>query len=56
MRISSSVLAIPAKTILDGGTPAASARSISPPETVSAPAPAAASVRITARLLFALTA
>ena len=56
MAISSRLLATPANTIRSGGTPAASARCSSPPETISAPAPASARVLITARLLFALTA
>ena len=39
-----------------GGTPAASARWISPADTVSAPAPSRASVAITAMLPLAFTA
>ena len=41
---------------LAGGTPARSARYSSPPETISAPAPARAKVEITPRLALALTA
>ena len=55
-RISSRVLPTPEKMIFRGGTPARSARYSSPPETISAPAPARASVEITPRLELALTA
>ena len=55
-RISSRVLPTPEKMIFFGGTPARSARWSSPPETMSAPTPARASVAITARLEFALIA
>ena len=53
-RISSRVLPTPEKMIFFGGTPARSARCSSPPETMSAPAPALARVEITARFEFAL--
>jgi len=52
--ISSRVLPTPEKMIFFGDTPARSARCSSPPETISAPAPALASVAITARLELAL--
>ena len=54
--ISASVLPTPEKTMRSGGTPAASARRISPSETMSAPAPSSARVRSTARLELAFTA
>ena len=45
---SSAVLPTPENMIFSAGTPAASARFSSPPETTSAPAPSRASVAITA--------
>ena len=54
--ISSALLPTPEKIMLSGAMPAASARRISPSETTSAPAPASAKVRITARLALAFTA
>ena len=53
---SSAVLPMPENMIFSGGTPAASARFNSPPETTSAPAPSRASVAITAWLEFAFMA
>src|SRR5207244_2601196 len=55
-RISSRVLPRPEKMIFFGGTPARSARNNSPPLTMSAPAPARASVASTPRLALAFTA
>ena len=52
---SAAVLPMPENMILSGGTPAASARLSSPPDTTSAPAPSLASVAITAWLELALT-
>ena len=53
---SAAVLPMPENMILSGGTPAASARLSSPPDTTSAPAPSFAKVAITAWLELALTA
>jgi hypothetical protein len=53
---SAAVLPIPENIILSRGTPAASARLSSPPDTTSAPAPSFAKVAITAWFEFALTA
>ena len=53
---SRAVLPTPENMILSGATPAASARSNSPSETTSAPAPSRASVAITAWLEFAFMA
>ncbi len=55
-RISSSVLPTPAKTISDIGVPESQARSSSPPETTSMPAPSSRSSRQRCRLGLALTA
>ena len=54
--ISRAVLATPAKTIVSGLAPAASARRSSPSETTSRPAPSATKVRITDWLEFAFMA
>jgi len=54
--ISSSVFPTPENTILSAGTPAAKARSSSPPETMSAPAPRRARAEMTARFEFAFIA
>ncbi len=53
---SSAVLPTPENMILSGGTPAVRARSNSPPDTTSAPAPSFAKVAITAWLEFAFMA
>ena len=50
------VLPTPEKTMRSGGTPAASARRISPSDTVSAPAPSLARVLSTEMLELAFTA
>ena len=52
---SRSVLPTPENTTRPGATPARSARSSSPPETMSAPAPISARVRTTARFELALS-
>jgi hypothetical protein len=54
--ISALVLPTPENTILRGATPTASARRISPSDTVSAPAPSSANVRTTARFGLAFRA
>ena len=55
-RISSRDFPTPAKMIFWGGTPARTARYSSPPDTMSAPAPARASVASTPRFAFAFIA
>ena len=55
-RSSAVVFPTPLKTIRSGAKPAASARAISPAETMSAPAPRSRRMRSTARVLLALTA
>ena len=54
--ISASRLPTPEKTMRPAGTPAASTRSSSPPDTMSNPAPSRPSTSMTARFELALTA